>query len=227
MRRGFTLLEVVISTAIIGMIGTAIYGSVDRSFDMKEEVAAHSERYRQASVSLERISRELAQAFVSNHVLVSEPRTQTIFDGSDDEVRFTAFSHTVLRAGAHEGDQETIAYRLGEDPDPQAEPSQGKCLLRWSAPRILDDVEADDQGRVRVLICGVDELLFEYHAEREDDWSESWRTEDVAHKDSDADGVRARLPDRVRISLRLHMPGDQRMLFRTATKIRLTKALNF
>ena len=54
MRRGFTLLEVIIATAVVGLIGVSIYGAVDRSFELKEEVAEYSERYRQAYVALDR-----------------------------------------------------------------------------------------------------------------------------------------------------------------------------
>ena len=39
------------------MIGLALYGTVERSFSMREEIATHSERYRQAYVALERMSR--------------------------------------------------------------------------------------------------------------------------------------------------------------------------
>ena len=131
MRRGFTLLEVIIATAVVGLIGVSIYGAVDRSFELKEEVAEYSERYRQAYVALDRMTRELSSAFVSNHVEQGEPRFETLFMGEDDEIRFTAFSNTVLRAGARQGDQETIAYRL--DADPAGIETNGKCLIRWSA----------------------------------------------------------------------------------------------
>jgi type II secretion system protein J len=226
-RRGFTLLEVVIATAIVGMIGVGIYGSVDSSFRLKEEVAAYSERYRQAYVALDRISRELASAFVSNHVPLADPRTETLFIGEDDEIRFTSFSNTVLRAGARQGDQETIHYRL--DRDPAGIEDEGKCLIRWSAPRLLEDAEDQSKGRDRVVICRVERFLLLYHAEREDDWSEDWRTTDAARKDKDyaANEVRARLPDRVRIDLILIMPDGEKKLFRTATTVRLAKALNF
>ena len=228
MRRGFTLLEVVIATAVVGMIGVSIYGAVDRSFELKEEVAAYSERYRQAYVSLDRLTRELSSAYVSNHVDLAEPHVQTIFDGRDDELRFTAFSNTVLKAGARQGDQETIAYRL--DVDPRGRDTEGKCLIRWSAPRLLEDAEDKSKGRDRVIICGVDRLRFTYHAQKEDDWSESWRTSDAAHVDKDAamqGEERRRLPDRVRIDLTLIMPDGDTQLFRSATKVLLHKSLNF
>jgi general secretion pathway protein J len=229
MKRGFTLLEVIIATAVVGMIGVSIYGAVDRSFDLKEEVAAYSERYRQAYVAMDRMTREVSSAFVSNHVELSEPRIETVFLGEDDELRFTAFSNTVLRAGAHQGDQETIHYRL--DKDPAGIETNGKCLIRWSAPRLLEDAEDQSKGRDRVVICGVDRLRFGYHAQREDDWSEDWKTTDSARESKDygvgVEEVRKRLPDRVRIDITLIMPDGETKLFRTGTKIRLHKALNF
>lgn len=229
MKRGFTLLEVMIATVVVGMIGVSIYGAVDRSFELKEEVAAYSERYRQAYVALDRMTREISSAFVSKHVEQMEPRVETLFLGEDDELRFTAFSNTVLRAGARQGDQETIHYRL--DRDPAGLETEGKCLIRWSAPRLLEDAEDDSKGRDRVVICGVDRLVFSYHAQREDDWSEDWKTTDSARESKDyglgVEEVRKRLPDRVRIDLTLIMPDDEPKLFRTATKVRLHKALNF
>jgi general secretion pathway protein J len=229
MKRGFTLLEVIIATAVVGMIGVSIYGAVDRAFQLKEEVALYSERYRQAYVALDRMTRELSSAFVSNHVELSEPRVETVFLGEDDEIRFTAFSNTVLRAGARQGDQETIFYHL--DRDPAGLEEKGKCLLRWSAPRLLEDADDQSKGRDRVVICGVERLHLAYHAQREDDWSDDWRTSDSAREAKDfgveQEDMRKRLPDRVRIEITLIMPDGELKLFRTATKLRLNKALNF
>ncbi len=229
MRRGFTLLEVIIATAVVAMIGVSIYGAVDRAFDLKEEVALYSERYRQGYVALDRMTREISSAFVSNHVELSQPRVETLFMGEDDELRFTSFSNTVLRAGARQGDQETIFYRL--DRDPAGLETKGKCLIRWSAPRLLEDADDESKGRDRVVICGVDRLRFSYHAQREDDWSEDWQTTDSAREAKDygigREEIRKRLPDRVRIDLTLIMPDGETKLFRTATKVRLHKALNF
>ena len=229
MKSGFTLLEVVIATAVVGMIGVSIYGAVDSAFSLKEEVALYSERYRQAYVALDRMTREISSAFVSNHVELSEPRVETLFLGEDDELRFTSFSNTVLRAGARQGDQETIFYRL--DRDPTGLETQGKCLIRWSAPRLLEDADDQSKGRDRVILCGVDRLRLAYHAQREDDWSEDWQTTDSAREAKDygkgVEEIRKRLPDRVRIDLTLIMPDGETKLFRTATKVRLHKALNF
>ena len=82
-----------------------------------------------------------------------------------------------------------------------------------------------------MVICGVDRLRFAYHAQREDDWSEDWLTTDSAREaknyDKGREEARKRLPDRVRIDLTLIMPDGETRLFRTATKVRLHKALNF
>jgi general secretion pathway protein J len=191
-----TLLEVLVSVAIVSMIGTVLYGAfhgMSRSRRGMEEVC---DRHHQGRAALSRMARELSSAFISLHIpfgttsATVEP-PQTAFIGSDsrpaDRVDFTSFSHRRLRADAHESDQCELSYFASRNPE-----TNGIDLVRRESRYI--DADATKGGVVQVLAENIESFELRYLDPQTDEWVDSWDTTQAA-------GQLGRLPSQVWISL--------------------------
>src|SRR6185503_20610265 len=96
---GMTLLEIIVSMAILAMISLLIYGAFDSLTRGKKGEAMKAERSRQARSAVLRIGRELSEAFLSMHTPtnVALQTRLTVFSGMNstqfDRLDFTAFAH--------------------------------------------------------------------------------------------------------------------------------------
>src|SRR5262249_9608375 len=121
--RGLTLLEVLVSVAILALIGTLIYGAFDGMSRSRQGLARINDRYHQGRGALARMSRKLESAFISAHQppLISQAVRTTAFIGHDsstmDRIDFTSFSHRRLGRDVHESDQNELSYFTSKDPD--------------------------------------------------------------------------------------------------------------
>ena len=64
--------------------------------------------------------------------------------------------------------------------DQNPENEKEKCLLRRVSPRIDD--EPTEGGRVDSLLCGVNDLEFEFYDHEANDWEDDWDSEDSDYK---------------------------------------------
>ena len=122
-QRGLTLVEVLVSVAVLAMIATLIYGTFDALSRAKKGEAQRGDRTRQARAALDRMSREMQSAYLSMHT-PTVPTLQTrvtAFMGKNgspyDRVDFTAFAHLRTNRDAKESDQAEIGYFAVPDPD--------------------------------------------------------------------------------------------------------------
>ena len=141
-QRGVTLIEIMIAVAITAVMGVMVMGAFQRIYAAKELTEAQDERFSSAQVALSRISRELSQAFLSDHYdrkRFREP--STIFRGKDggerDDLLFATMSHARLVRDAKESDQAVVEYTVEPDPDRSGE----NVLFRREKARIDDDPE--------------------------------------------------------------------------------------
>ena len=221
MRRGFTLLEVVLAVAILAIVGTMVYGGFSQTSLNRARIQEDVDHSRTVHMVLERMARELSMAFVSTHVNVSlELRVSNtafigIDQGSEDRIDFTSFSHRRLRRDAAESDQNEISYFVTEHPD---EPGV-KVLARREQNRIDDDPQKG--GQSQILIEDIEEFNVEYFDPLLSDWVQTWSSIDPLAQPN-------RLPTQVRVRVAL---GDPRRPSRTQTfgtrvTIPITYALN-
>ena len=63
-QRGFTLMEVMIAVAVMGMIGAITYKAFDGAYDLKTRVERAEDRDQAVRGALDRISREVSMAFL-------------------------------------------------------------------------------------------------------------------------------------------------------------------
>ena len=221
MKRGFTLLEIILAVSVLALVGTMIYGGFSQTALNKARIEEDVDHSRIIHMALERMARELTMAFVSTHVNPSLDLrvVDTAFigkdHGKDDRIDFTSFSHRRLYRNARESDQNEISYFVTEHPD---EPGM-QVLARREQNRIDDDPRRG--GKSQILVENVEEFNLEYFDPLLTDWVQTWDTEDMLAQPN-------RLPTQVRIRLAVKDPRrrGETQAFGTRVMIPLTYALN-
>ena len=221
MKRGFTLLEIILAVSVLALVGTMIYGGFSQTALNKARIEEDVDHSRIIHMTLERMARELTMAFVSTHVNPSLDLrvVDTAFigkdNGKDDRIDFTSFSHRRLYRNARESDQNEISYFVTEHPD---DPGV-QVLARREQNRIDDDPRRG--GKSQILVENVEEFNLEYFDPLLTDWVQTWDTEDMLAQPN-------RLPTQVRIRLAVKDPRrrGETQAFGTRVMIPLTYALN-
>jgi general secretion pathway protein J len=67
MKRGFTLLEIILAVSVLALVGTMIYGGFSQTALNKARIEEDVDHSRIIHMALERMARELTMAFVSTH----------------------------------------------------------------------------------------------------------------------------------------------------------------
>lgn len=214
-QRGMTLLEILVSMAILALVSTLIYGAFDGMNRSRNGIARIDERYHQGRQAISRMSRELQAAFLSFHQpqLQTAALRQTLFlgtdSGSSDRVDFTSFSHKRLQRNVHESDQNEVSYFMARDP----ERSDKYDLVRREQKEI--DLDATKGGVIQVLCEDVTAFDVQYLEPFNDTWQDSWDS-----SQSSSTYTFNRLPLQVRIRLVLK-GGEGDRLIRLSTKVPL------
>lgn len=221
MKRGFTLLEIILAVSVLALVGTMVYGGFSQTALNKARVEEDVDQSRIVHMALDRMVRELTMAFVSTHVNPSLDLrvVETAFigkdNGKDDRIDFTSFSHRRLYRNARESDQNEISYFVTEDPD---EPGE-QVLARREQNRI--DKDPRRGGKSQILVENVEEFNLDYFDPLLSDWVRTWDTEDILAQPN-------RLPSQVRIRLTVKDPRHRgkTQTFGTRVSIPLNYALN-
>ncbi|XXX77017.1 type II secretion system protein GspJ [Sorangium sp. So ce134] len=217
---GVTLLEVLVSVAILAIIGTLIYGAFDGMSRSRAGISRIGDRYHQGRAAIARISRELQAAFLSRH----QPADKNIavrltaFAGEDsspaDRVDFTAFAHRRLLRNAHESDQCEIGYFGSRDPE-----RDKLDLVRREAKFI--DLEPTRGGVVNVLAEDIESFNVRYLDPITGEWVDSWDSTQPAAQFE-------RLPSQVWVILVLNGgPGGEPIKFETKVPIAMQVPIAF
>lgn len=229
-RRGFTLLEVMVSVGLLGVIMTLLWGTTSQSLKAKDRIEARDAVFHSADVALRKISDDITAAFLfrataaapaaAGGAATAPARTATttgpksFFIGEDrgdqDQLRFTALSHLRLVMASKESDQCKVAYEVVTNPET---PGTYDVIRRES---VWLDATTEVQGRGYALIEGVSRFNVEYYDDRRGDWVKEWSTEQVDWKD--------RLPMAVRITLVFQDPEDEKVEIPLSTAVSLPLA---
>jgi general secretion pathway protein J len=209
--RAFTLIEVLIAMAVTATMAVMTIGSLQSLDRAQEAVRLQDERYAAARVSLARLSRELAMAFLSDNFDGKLRDPLTLFVGREDEVLFTTMAHVRLYRDAKESDQSIVEYKLDSDPDHPGE----RALFRREKPR-LDD-EPDRGGSTDLVADHVTALRIQYWDPRRKEWIREWTTRGTEHPKA--------LPPRVRVELEMALADRRTEKFVTEARIELRTAL--
>jgi general secretion pathway protein J len=209
-----TLMEIMVSLAILSMIGAMSWTALGQSLIARDALEVQDGVRQQARIALERISRELATAYMSGNI--TTPNTyKTVFVGKNqdpvDTLWFASLSHHRIYRDSRESDQTELTY-WGE-PDPEDRDTY--VLLHREAPRI--DHESDKDGTILPLAYGVQRLDFKYLDPKTNEWEEEWDSTGIDHPNT--------MPRAVRVVLVLEGPDaadpDKTAEFAYATTVML------
>jgi general secretion pathway protein J len=196
-----TLLEIMVSMAILAMMSLLIYGAFNSVTKGKQNEAARMERYREGRGAVLRMTRELSSAYLSDHGTKNPSMAARItsFVGqggmSFGRVDFCAFVHRRTERDALESDQAEVGYFTVKDPA-NAEVID---LVRREQPN--PDADGRHGGHVDVLAHDVEEFTLKYLDPLSGNWLDTWDS-------LSTNGQPNRLPMEVRIVLRLRGNGS-------------------
>ncbi len=216
MTRGFTLMEILVAVGVFALMAALIFGVMTSMFAISDDTDDIVDTNHMARVALERMTRDLSQAFLSMNDGEIETR-KTLFVGESDSLLFTFVGNIPVRVGEIETDQGVVEYQL----EGNSEDRSGQNLVRRFKPVIDDRPESD--GSAGILATGVKTLKFEYWNEFAEDWESTWRADDCLV----ATPPGFRLPARVKIVMELYDRRDYVYTFETQTTIYMTSALLF
>lgn len=214
---GFTLIEVMLSIAILAGASALIWGSFSLTSRGKEKAQRMIDRYQQLRLAMNRMAREISMAYLSKNDRFGTDNPRTMFV-SDDQGRsgmltFSALGHVRLRENAKECDQSVVRYFVESDPE-----RQGQSNLMRRESRRLGLEHPGEEGPAYVMLEDVEAVKFEFWDAISEEWRDSWNTRS-------ADGQPDRLPDKVRIELTMKDETGETITLRTATRPQLKDAL--
>ncbi len=191
--RGMTLIEVMVSLAILAMISLLIYGAFDSLSMGKKGEAMKTDRARQGRGAILRMTRELSAAFLSMHApqnpsLITRTTAMVGVNSTPfDRVDFTSFAHRRVDRDAKESDQAEVGYFASKDPD-----ADKYDLVRREQTPI--DFDPKKGGVVNVLAENIESFDIRFLDPRTAQWLEYWDTTQVS-------GQLNRLPLEIKITL--------------------------
>jgi general secretion pathway protein J len=216
---GFTLMEIMISVAILASMTALVWGSFSITVNTKKRVEAIEERYHQLRLGVNRIAREVSMAYLSKNDVMGAIKPRTLFvsarNSTIDDLTFSGLSHVPLRANAKECDQSVIRYFGAPDPVDRSRTN----LMRRESRRLGGDRPGED-GPAHALIEDVVSLHFQFFDEQANEWKEGWNT-------TSADGQPDRLPTKVRIALTVRDENKREITFISATRVFMRDPLWF
>ena len=217
-RSGFTLLEVMISVAVLAMIGGLTWKAFDGAWDLKQRVERAEDRDQTVRAALERIAREVSMTFLSEHYdhkrFRERPTLFKLKDGRGEaDLTITSFAHQRLHVDAKESDQALFEYKLDRDEDGT------RALFRRVKPHL--DEEADRGGERSVLADDVLKFSVQAWDPKEREWRDEWDS------NSPQRNGQVLIPPRVKIALTIKDEQGKERTWVTQARIVLGQPLDF
>lgn len=221
--RGLTLIEVMISLAVLSMLMVSVWSTFNgtlRAMEVSEEI---QNRYSIVRNGMLRLETELSMAYLSFNRPIDDQRHYTLFEGrvegsGDDSLTFSSFAHLRVRKDANESDQSVVQYFVAADPDDGSR----KHLYRRESRRLTGDKPEDLEQYfpAYILIEDVDSFEVKYWDNKSErlEWRDEWRTTAL---DQQPD----RLPDRVMIKIGV-VDGDDVVFFNSQVVLMMQEKID-
>ena len=194
--RGMTLIEVMISLAVLSMIVVSVWSSFQGTIKGIELTEESQKRYSIVRNGLARVTSELSMAYLSFNRPLDDQNHYTLFEGRDsfdtDSLTFSAFAHLRIRKDANESDQSVIQYFVDKD----ADDGSRTHLYRRETRRLTGDQpeRLEEFFPAYVVIEDVVSFDVKYWDNRQFEWIDEWRT---MATDMQPD----RIPERIKITV--------------------------
>lgn len=195
-RKGFTLLEVLISLAIFSIIGLATVKQISQIQETKNLTAEQLDTYNAVRTALAILRSDINQAFHIRYddlgeenraaVASSQQAPHTVFDGRKKEVVFTSLSHRNYYRERRESEQTEISYFL-QTRDGADSPS----LMKREATMIDSDLY--EGGPIYTILDGVADLEFAYWNPKTGKWVDTWNSDGAEFRDTFPMAVKVRM----------------------------------
>ncbi len=212
-RRGFTLMEVIIAVAMTAFIGTIIAASFNSTIATKEVTESQAERYRMVRTAFARMEREISAGYVSDRYDPKRFRDAfdrpTNFVGSKEKLMFSSMAHQRLYSDAKESDQMVVEYSVKSALDTKVR--DRKDLIRRE--KTLFDERMDRGGTEDTLLEGVKRVEFAYWDSQKKEWDSDWDTRRIERKSI--------LPTRVKMTVFAIDESGKETKYSTQTRIML------
>ena len=207
--KGFTLLEVLVSVAIMAIIMAALYGAYTSNLETIQLARQSGLVNQTARIILDRMSRDLESAFMTAPAASgSEETPRTGLLGHDQEINgrpadrlsFTSLSHVPVGKTGLRTDLCEIGYHLEED-------TEEESLIIFRRDQAVPDQDITAGGQpleLSGMIRGLD-VTFQ---DKEGEDFDTWDTFEGAHKDV--------LPSLVKVTLTIKDQQGGEHIFRTS-----------
>ena len=198
--QGFTLIEIVITTALMSVVLTSAYICLNAGITSRKAVEDRTEVLQSARVALSRISADLRAACPLSRKFEFLGMHRMIDEASADNLDFG--THNYMPQREQEGDFCEVSYFLQKD-----EKTAGFTLWRRRDP--TPDEDPIGGGTEEEIANGVAGLRLEYYDGYEwfDEWGDATGKKEASNRfQPNLNGM----PDAVRITLYLHSGSSQK-----------------
>ena len=216
MRKGFTLIEVLLAMSITAILVASVYFSFSNLLNGREKIKKVTERERSIYFTLELIRNDLKNAYLTLNRGMPEETHKTIFKSEDQtpvsHLTFTALNHVKMAAGVKQCDQTEIEY-YGENIDGE------NVLMRRES--LWVDEYPERGGNVYPVLKGFTSIKFEYWHAITKEWVDHWNTESANNVNS--------LPPKIKITMIAQEGeyGKEDYKIETVVNLQMTKPLSF
>jgi general secretion pathway protein J len=220
--RGMTLIEIMVALAILTMMVAAIWSSFRSTMKGMETTEVVQDRYNTVRNAINRMSSDMAMAYLSFNRPPDETRHFTYFEGrtdfGNDSVTFSTFGHLRVRKDSNESDQSIVQYFVAADP----EDGSRQHLWRREDRRLHGDKPEDIHryAPAYILCEDVASLELEYWDTQREEFIQEWATMVV-------DAQPDRLPPRVKIKLGILNGDDEIEYFTTQAILPMQEKIDF
>ncbi len=209
MENGFTLIEVLLASFILALIGTMTFSSLFATFKTQKTIDDRTELQEVGTASITKIRDDLTQAF-----FVESARTLTVFKGEHqadkDRLEFSTMTHSPANLESKESDQTLVTYMTESMPG-----EAGLFRLRRRETRFLTD-RPERAGDFVTLAERVVAFTLEYNDGQ--NFKNTWDTKAVETLN--------RLPKLVRVTLKLRDERGREETYETITDIAMQDGLS-
>lgn len=185
-QRGFTLIEVMIGVALLASMSVLMYSTVNRSLSSKEYVEKKNEGVHGVRVILDKMIRDVNQAFMANVVFRgAQGEFQTGFKGQESFMEFSTMSHYHYLPNEKDSDQVVVGYRL------ESNDKSLYKLMRRESNRLTKNL--DEGGKEFDVLDNIKKLELKYYDANKKEWVNDW--------DSTSLSALGKLPEAVQINI--------------------------